>query len=136
MPGVEASVETQWMRAQSEVEGLRTLCQATAQSWHEEKKRAVFSFPVSKRRLEWVHLHHGGQQLDGMYNLSFQHDEGVVARCRVCGEKSAMSNWREVFEPEFPGSGVTCGFFCQGVLCDRSGEAEMGWSISQELRLL
>ena len=125
MPGVEASVERQWMQAQSEVEELRTLCQATAQSWHEKKKRAVFSFPVSKRRLEWLHLHHDGQQLDGMYNLSFQHDVGVVARCRVCGEESAMSNWREVFEPEFPGSGLSCGFFVK--VCCATEAAKRKW---------
>ena len=65
MLGIEESVETQWRRKQSEVEELRTVCQATAQNWREGKKRAVFSFPVSKRRLEWLHLQHDGKQLNG-----------------------------------------------------------------------
>ena len=33
MPGIEESVERQWMQEQSKVEELRTVCQATAQNW-------------------------------------------------------------------------------------------------------
>ena len=215
------------MQEQSKVEELRTVRQATAQNWREGKKRAVFSFPVSKRRLEWLHLQHDGKQLNGkslscheehldlsyanldpqlqrllategatanafedaneiwcrtvtiacnysellevkvqgikrrraierlherighlrshglswedIYNLyaqpgpqcehwrnlvafcqrcidveaylSFQHDvDAAVARYRVCGKQSAMSNWGEVFDHEFPGSELSCGF--------------------------
>ena len=129
MPGIEESVERQWRqwyRAQSEAEQLRTMCQASAQNWPQEKKRSVFSFPVSKRRLEWRHLEHDGEELIGYYNPSFQHDIDVAeARCRVCGEESEMKHWSEVFEPEFPGSPLTCGFFVK--VCCATEASKRKW---------
>ena len=126
MPGIQESVERQWMQEQSKVEELRTVCQATAQNWREGKKRAVFSFPVSKRRLEWIHLQHDGKQLNGYYNLSFQHDiNSAVARCRVCGKESEMRNWSEVFEHEFPGSSLSYGFFVK--VCCATNASKSKW---------
>ena len=126
MLGIEESVEKQWRRKQSEVEELRTVCQASAKNWSQEKKRKVFSFPVTKRRFDWVHLEHDGKQLDGYYNASFQVDiPGAVARCRVCGEESEMRNWSEVFEHEFPGSSLSYGFFVK--VCCATNASKSKW---------
>ena len=90
------------------------------------EKRSVFSFPVSKRRLEWIHIEHNGEDLIGYYNPSFQHDiDGAEARCRVCGEESEMKHWSEVFEPEFPGSPLTCGFFVK--VCCATEASKRKW---------
>ena len=126
MLGIEASVETQWRQKQSEVEELRRVCQASAKNWSQEKKRKEFSFPVSKRRFDWVHLEHDGEQLDGYYNASYQLEiPTAVARCRVCGKASEMRNWSEVFEHEFPGSSLSYGFFVK--VCCATNASKSKW---------